>query len=75
MMNYFRNNFGPQHSPRQSAIADGFAEAKCFYSNYLGKNIARGDYFPAKYIFSLQFLILISQQNFCLQKKDITCMC
>ena len=30
----------PRNSPRQSAIAEGFGEAKCFYSNYLGKNIA-----------------------------------
>ena len=48
MTNYFSDNFSPQHSPRQSAIADGFAEAKCFYSNYLGKNIAE---------------VIISQQN------------
>ena len=31
----------------------------------------RGDYFLAKYIFSLQFLNKISR----LQTKDITCMC
>ena len=35
----------------------------------------QGDYFLAKYIFSLQFLILISWQNYCLQIRDITCKC
>ena len=30
------------------------------------------DYFPAKYIFSLQFRILISRQNYRLQTRDIT---
>ena len=30
-----------------------------------------GDYFLAKYIFSLQFLILISRQNYHLQTRDI----
>ena len=34
-----------------------------------------GDYFLAKYIFSLQFSILISQQNYSLQTRDITCKC
>ena len=35
----------------------------------------QGDYFLAKYIFSLQFLILISRQNYRLQTRDITCTC
>ena len=29
----------PWNSSRQLAIAEGFAKAKCFYSNDLGKNL------------------------------------
>ena len=39
------------------------------------RGFCRGDYFLANYIFSLQFLILISRQNYCLQTRDITCTC
>ena len=35
----------------------------------------RGGYFRVTYIFSLQFLILISRQSYCLQTRDITCLC
>ena len=55
-----------RNSPRQSVIAEGFVEAN---------RVFIGDYFLAKYIFSLQFLILISGQNYRLQTRDITCTC
>ena len=46
------NNCSPRNSPRQSAIPESFAEANCFYSNHLGKNIAE---------------VIISQQNIHIQ--------
>ena len=67
-----------QCSKFTSAVGNyrGFCPGKqCFYSNHLGKNIARGNYFVAKYIFSLQFIILISRQNYRLQTRDITWTC
>ena len=35
----------------------------------------RGNNFVANYISSLQFLILISRQDYRLQTRDITCTC
>ena len=35
----------------------------------------QGAYFLAKYLFSLQLLILTSPQNYYLQTRNITCMC
>ena len=74
------DRFSPRNSPRQSAIAGGFAEANSVFiviklQLFLQQKYCRGDYLLAKYIFSLQFLILISRQNYRLQTKDIIDMC
>ena len=38
----YMNQASPRNSPRQSAIAEGFAEANSvFHSNYFSKNIAK----------------------------------
>ena len=65
-------DYSPQNSPQQSAIAEGFAKVN---SVFIVITYCRGDYFLAKYTFSLQFLIFISWQNYHLQTRDTTCMC
>ena len=65
-------DYSPQNSRQQSAIAEGFAKVN---SVFIVITYRRGDYFLAKYTFSLQFLILISWQNHHLQTRDTTCTC
>ena len=57
------DRFSPRNSPRQLAIAGGFAEANSVFiviklQLLLQQKYCRDDYFLAKYIFSLQLLIL-----------------
>ena len=71
----FRSFASPWNSPQQSAITESFAKANCVFIVITSAKYCRGYNFIAKYIFSLQFLILISRQNYCLQTGDIFCTC
>ena len=65
----------PRNSPRQSAIAEGFAEANSVFIVITLAKILPRWLFPSKIYNSLQLLILISWPNYRLQTIDITCTC
>ena len=72
MVQEFLSYCSPRNSPPQAAIAEGFAEANGVFIVITSAKILPRWLFCSKYIFSLQFLIFISQQNYHVQIRDIT---
>ena len=64
--------FSPRNSPRQSAIAKGFDEANSVLTVIISAKILPQLLFRIKICIQFTVLILISWQNYRLQKIDIT---